>query len=428
MDFVTRRKQLMQRTQHRALVIIPSANLIIRNGDSHYPFRQASDFYYLTGYNEPDAIALLAPGHAEGEYILFNRPRDPEREIWYGERVGQQGAISHYLADQAYDIQEFWKHLPLFLAHYETVIWPIGQNALFDQKLFAAIADLKTKKVPNAYLFQDLTIYTQELRLIKSAEELAMIRRAIAISIEGHLACLQRAQVGMYEYELEALLMHAFYRHGSRAPAYSAIVGTGRNSCILHYHTNNQRLKSGELVLIDAGAEFEGYAADITRTFPIDKTFSPEQRAIYAIVYEAQQAVIRLLKPGLAWDALQACAVEHITRGLCELGILSGTVSSNIEHKHYRQFYMHQIGHWLGLDVHDVGTYHVAGQSRLLQPGMVFTVEPGIYIMPHDQVDPKWWHIGIRIEDDILITSQGCEVLSAALPNTIDEIEAIRRS
>ncbi len=424
-----RRNQLMQRTQRRALIMIPSANLVIRNGDAHFPFRQSSDFYYLTGFNEPDAMALLAPGHPEGEYILFNRPRDPEREIWYGERVGQQGAINTYFADQAYDIQEFWKLLPIFLGHYEIIIWPIGHNPPFDQMLFAAIADLKHKKAPHfPSIFQDLTTYTQELRLIKSTEELAMIRRAVAISIEGHLACLQQAQAGMYEYELEAFLMHAFYRHGSRAPAYNAIVGTGRNSCILHYHANNQRLQSGDLVLIDAGAEFEGYAADITRTFPVNKTFSPEQRAIYAIVYEAQQAVIRFLKPGVAWEVLQACAVEHITRGLCELGILSGTVSSNIEQKHYRQFYMHQAGHWLGLDVHDVGTYHVDGQSRLLQPGMVLTVEPGIYIMPHDRLNPKWWHIGIRIEDDVLITPQGCEVLSAALPKTIDEIEAIRRS
>lgn len=431
MEFSVRRKALMDQTKRKAICIIPGASEKIRNGDCHYAFRQQSDFYYLTGFNEPDAIALLAPNHLEGDFILFNQPRDPAMEIWNGYRAGQDGACNDYHANSAYDIKEFWERLPTFFSDYDTIVMPLGQNAQFEQKLFATLDALKKDKrsavkVPSQIV--DLTKFTHEMRLFKSTEELKNMQQAVAISVDAHLMCMQQARAEMFEYELEAMIMQAIYRHGSRAAAYSSIVGSGKNACTLHYIANNQKLHSGDLVLIDAGAEVNCYAADITRTFPVDKQFSAEQKAIYEIVLTAQQAAIDSLKPGLAWENIQKTVVEQLTTGLCELGILQGSVDDNIENKTYRQFYMHGAGHWLGIDVHDAGDYKIAGKSRPLSPGMVFTIEPGIYISPSDAVDERWWNIGIRIEDDILLTEKGCNVLSSALPKTIADVEAIRRS
>lgn len=428
-EFAARRRSLMHLVGQDALVILLGAKNIIRNGDSCFPFRQHSDFFYLTGFCEPDAIALLAPGYPEGEFILFNRSKDPSLAIWHGEIAGQEGAVEVFDADKAYDIRQFWECLPSFLNMYNTIVAPFEQCQAFSQQLSSLIDQLKKSKRKQGQVpqrFQNLKLYTEAMRVIKSPHEIALIRQAVAISVEGHWQCLQHSRAGMAEYELEAMLLQTFYRLGSRASAYPCIVGAGKNACTLHYVSNDKTIKAGDLVLIDAGAEVDCYASDITRTFPINKYFSSPQRAIYELVLLAQQTAIDLLKPGIPWNTIQDTVINVLTTGLCELGLLKGSVVDNMAEERYKRFYMHGAGHYLGLDVHDVGDYKQNNKSRLLEPGMVFTVEPGLYIMPHAEVDERWWHIGIRIEDDVLITPNGCEVLSADLPKKPDDIEAIR--
>lgn len=392
-EFAQRRQQLLKKMGQDAIAIITAAPEVSRNGDSHYLYRQNSDFYYLTGFTEPEAIAVLIPGRAEGEYVLFNRMRDPAKEIWTGRRAGQEAAREIYGADEAYPTAEFEKKLPGLLRNRKQI----------------KVEDL-----------------IHEMRLFKSDAEAAAMRKAAEISVLAHQRAMRSCKPGMFEYELEAEIMYEFYRFGSRYPAYTSIVGTGENSCVLHYNDNNMQIKAGDLVLIDAGCEYENYASDITRTFPANGRFTAEQKAIYEIVLRAQQAAIAAIKPGMRWDVPQEICVRTITEGLVDVGILQGSVDDLIAQKKYFQFYMHRSGHWLGLDVHDAGSYAVNGNVRKVESGMTFTVEPGIYIAPNSLgIDKKWWSIGVRIEDDVLVTANGCDVLSGALPKTVSDIESL---
>ena len=428
-EYAERRQHLFAAMGKGAIAIVGSAAEILRNGDSHFPFRQQSDFYYLTGFNEPEAIAVFIPGRAQGEYILFSRPRDPAMETWNGRRAGQAGAIKDYGVNEAFSIHEFSERLPQLMAECQRVYYPIGRQAALDELILSAVNAIR-RKVRAGYIapleFVNIEHTLHEMRLIKSSAEIEVMRKATAISVEAHQRAMEKCRVGLYEYQIEAEMQYEFQRKGSKSPAYNFIVGGGENACILHYNENNAVLKEGDLLLIDAGCEYENYASDITRTFPINGRFTAEQRAVYEVVLEAQLAVIASVRPGLRWNETHELGVRKITEGLIKIGLLQGDIEELIATRAYDKFYMHLTGHWLGLDVHDAGTYKKAGEWRVLAPGMVFTVEPGIYIAANTQgVDPKWWNIGIRIEDDIVVTENGCEVLTAGLPKTIAEIEAL---
>lgn len=428
-EYAKRRHALLQKIDSHAIVILPSNPTSIRNGDYDYPYRQHSDFYYLTGFEEPCAVAILLPNRKAGEFILFNRVRNRDEEIWNGYRAGQEGARKIFGADEAYPIEEFETKLPELLEGRTEIHYALGMDKMFDKILIAATKKLHGKirsgtQPPIAFI--DIAHSLHEMRLIKSPTEVELMRKAADISVDAHVSAMQLCKPGMNEYELEAELQYVFNRNGARFPAYTSIVGSGANSCILHYNSNNQVIKDGSIVLIDAGCEYENYASDLTRTFPANGTFSPEQRAIYEIVLAAQLAAIKTIRPGSSWDTAQKVIVKIITQGLLELGLLKGNLNTLIEKEAYTKFYMHRSGHWLGLDVHDVGRYKINNKWRKLEPGMVLTVEPGIYISSDLSGVPKKWHnIGVRIEDDILVTQQGHEVLSEQLPKTISDIEAI---
>lgn len=428
-EYAKRRKALMQKIGTEGIVILPSNNELSRNGDAHFPFRQQSDFYYLTGFDEPDAVLILAPKRKEGEYILFNRVRDRDREIWDGPRAGQEGAVNDYLADQSHSIEELEKILPDLLIGREAIHYPLGMNKAFDKILMRALNNIRSKirtGLPFPQAFVDISPSLHEMRLFKSSAEVAVMQKAIDITAGAHKRAMQHCKPGMFEYELEAEIMHEFIRHGARFPAYGSIIGSGRNSCILHYVTNNKRIENGDLVLIDAGAEYHNYAADITRTFPANGKFSPEQRDIYDIVLASQIAAIKAVKPGASWTNPQTVIVKIITQGLVDLGILKGNVDTLIEKNAYFPFYMHRSGHFLGLDVHDVGRYRIHNKWRNMEQGMVLTIEPGIYISADiPSVHKRWHNIGIRIEDNVLVTAKGNDVLSKQIPKSIADIEAV---
>ncbi|MBX3708358.1 MAG: Xaa-Pro aminopeptidase [Gammaproteobacteria bacterium] len=428
-EYAKRRKELMQKIGSNGIVILPSAPEVFRNGDAVYAYRQNSDFYYLTGFEEPEAVLVLAPKRKEGEYILFNRIRDRDREIWDGPRVGQEGAVEDYLADQAFPFSELTLMLPDLLAGRESIHYPLGINREFDKILMHSVNKVRSKSRGGVHppaAFVDITTSLHEMRLFKSSAEIASMQKAIDITEKAHVRAMQFCKPNCYEYELEAELMYEFQRNGARYPAYNPIVGAGRNTCILHYVNNNQKINEGDLILIDAGAEYQNYAADITRTFPASGHFTGEQRAIYELVLASQLAAIKSVKPGAVWTAAQSIIVKIITQGLIDLGILKGSLDGLIEKQAYFPFYMHRSGHWLGLDVHDVGRYRVETKWRTLQPGMVFTVEPGIYISADiPGVSKRWHNIGVRIEDNVLVTDKGHEVLSQKIPKTISEIEAV---
>lgn len=429
-EYYARRSHLAQLLPADSIAIIPAATEQLRNGDAHYRFRQDSNFYYLTGFEEPEAVLMISSGK-NFQSILFNRPRNPEQEIWTGTRLGQEGAVSVLGMNAAYSIATFEEELPKLLAGKNAVYYMLGHNEALEHKIINAINTLKHQvrkgvKAPDTLCDVDAII--SEQRLFKSDAEIDLMRRAAEISVAAHKRAIRQCKDGMNEYELEAELVYEFTRHGCRSVAYDPIVGGGDNACILHYTENNKPLRAGDLVLIDAGGEYHGYAADITRTFPVSGTYSKEQRAIYELVLKAQKAGIALIKPGLLWNEIQKKILEIITAGLCELGIIKGTVSELIAQEAYKPFYMHNSGHWLGLDVHDCGRYKIDNEWRPLEPGMVLTVEPGIYISPDaHNVDKCWRGIGVRIEDDVLVTNSGHEVLTAALPVEIDEIEALMR-
>lgn len=428
-EYAKRREAVMRSMGANSIAILPSAQAVIRNNDTHYPFRQNSDFYYLTGFEEPEAMLVLLPNRKEGEYLLFNRVRDRDKEIWDGPRAGQAGACTEFLADAAYPIAEFYDMLPALLENKTTIYYSLGYHPQIDERILAILTSMHTKfrsGMQTPVGFTDLTTIVHEMRLRKSPAEIAVIQKAVDITTDAHIKAMQYCKPGVHEYQLEAELLYQFNKNGSRAPAYTSIVGAGKNSCILHYIANNEVIKDGDIVLIDAGAEYQNYAADITRTFPANGKFSPEQKAIYELVLDSQLAAIKSIKPGSSWTKAQEIIVEIITQGLVDLGILKGNVKELIANHAYFPFYMHRSGHWLGLDVHDAGRYRVNDKWRELEPGMVLTVEPGIYIAETIPGVPKRWHnIGVRIEDNVLVTKTGCEVLSARIPKTVADIEAL---
>ncbi|MEM9304094.1 MAG: aminopeptidase P N-terminal domain-containing protein [Pseudomonadota bacterium] len=423
--YANRRRQVMSMAGQDAIVILPSAPLRIRSRDTAYPFRQSSDFFYLTGYTEPEAVLVLVPGRDQGEILLFCRDRDPEKERWDGPRAGIDGAREQFGMDDAFPIDDIDEILPSLLGDRTRVFHTLGQDPDFDQRLIQWVNQVRShvpRSGTNPGEFISLDHHLHELRLFKNRDEIQAVARSAKLAATAHLRAMRACRPGMMEYELAAELLHEFHR-ANALPAYEPIVGSGANACIMHYITNADRIGSDDLVLIDAGAELEGYASDITRTFPASGRFTGEQRAIYEIVLAAQTAAIEIIRPGAAWDAPHEAAAQTITEGLCDLGLLHGDPHECYAEEDYREFFPHKTGHWLGLDVHDVGDYRVDGHSRELEKGMVFTVEPGVYIPPDADVDERWRGIGVRIEDDIAVTAEGCRNLSSDVPRTVDDIE-----
>lgn len=428
-EFTKRRRRLMRMMGQDSIAVLPTTPVRIRNRDVEYPYRPDSDFYYLTGFNEPEAVMVLAPGREHGEYILFCRENDPEQETWHGRRVGQEGACEIFEADDSFPISDIDDILPGLLEDRERVFYTIGCELEFDQKVTGWINRLRKKSHAGVHTpaeFVALDHLLHDMRLYKSRSEVSAIRKAVKISIKAHKRAMQICSPEMMEDQIEAELLYEFMRGGSKSPAYPPIVAAGENGCILHYTENSDVMKSKELLLIDAGAEYDNYAADITRTFPVNGKFTRAQKDVYEIVLAAQEAAIEKVQPGNHWNDPHEAAVRVITQGLIDLGLLKGRLSTLLKKHAYKKFYMHRTGHWLGMDVHDVGDYKVGGEWRILEPGMVMTVEPGIYIPAHtDKVARKWWDIGIRIEDDVLVTRDGNEVLTEALPRTVIEIEEL---
>lgn len=424
--FERRRREVMQ-AMGEGVAIIPTAPVHVRNRDVEFPYRADSDFYYLTHFPEPSAVAVLVPGRPHGEYILFCRERDPDKEVWDGRRAGPEGACAHYGADDAFPIDDIDDILPGLLENRPRVYYSMGRYPEFDARVIEWVNDVRAKSrqgVSAPGEFVNLDHLLHEMRLHKRAEELKLMRRAAKVSALAHRRAMRACRPGMMEYEVEAELMYEF-RRGGGVPAYSPIVGGGANGCILHYVENNAALRDGDVLLIDAGAEIDGYAADVTRSFPVNGRFSPEQRDVYEIVLSAQQAAIERVNPRAHWNEPHDAAVRVLVQGLVDLGLLKGAVDGLIESGEYKRYYMHRTGHWLGMDVHDVGDYKVEGQWRLLEPGMVLTVEPGLYLAAGRDVPERFADLGIRIEDDVLVTAGGSEVLTRDTPKTVDEIEHV---
>ena len=428
-EFKKRRKQLMQSIGKGNIGLIGSASVHIRNRDVDFPFRQDSDFYYLTGFNEPDALAVFIPDREQGEYILFCREFDEKKALWEGAHAGLEGATKHFAADDSFPIDDVDEILSGMLENKTKVFYPMGRDSDLDSSLQEWIRHIRSQSRSGVMAPAELASIEpilHEMRLFKSPTELALMRRAAEVSAQAHVKVMQSCQAGCFEYQIEADIVHHFMNEGLRAVAYPSIVAAGKNACTLHYTSNHDTLKNGDLLLIDAGAECDHYAADITRTFPISGKFSDEQAALYQLVLDAQLAAIEQIKPYAPWNAAHDASVDVITRGLVRLGLLKGNVKRLIKSEKYKQFYMHRIGHWLGMDVHDVGDYKVNQEWRLLQPGMVLTIEPGLYIPENCKaVDKKWRGIGIRIEDDVLVTKEGHEILTSGVPKTIADIEAL---
>lgn len=427
-EYVERRHRLLSQLKPNSVVVISAAQLATRSRDTEYPFRQNSDFYYLTGFPEPDALLLLS--NQDGEYtsILFCLPKDPQAEIWHGRRIGPDAAMQDFAMDEAYPLEDVEHALVELLEGHEHLYFAQGEQADLDVQVFSSLEQLRnapkqSRLAPHSLINIRPLLHT--MRLIKSVSEIALMQQAADISVTAHKRAMIFAKPGAFEYQLQAEIEHEFAMQGAKAPAYGTIVGGGDNACILHYTENSDALKEGDLVLIDAGAEFQGYAADITRTFPVSGRFSEPQAQLYKVVLDAQLAAIDLVKPGNNLKAVGDKAIEVLTQGLLDLGILSGDLSQLIKDKAYQAFYMHGIGHWLGLDVHDVGHYKVDGKDIAFEPGMVMTIEPGLYIAPDAPVDEKWRGIGIRIEDNLLVTTDGHINLTAAMPKQIDEIEKL---
>ncbi len=428
-EYQRRRKKLMDLMGHDSVAIIPTNQVYIRNRDVEFPFRPDSDFYYLTGYPEPEAVAILIPDREQGEYVLFCRQNDPHLEIWNGRRSGLDGAVNEYGANDSFPIEDLDEIVPGLLENCSRVYYTMGNNTALDQRVMGWVNQVRKRaragvNAPDEFI--SLNHYVHEMRLYKSRSEIAAMRKAAKISAKAHRRAMQVCKPGMYEYQIEAELKYIFTQGGARHVAYPPIVGSGANSCILHYTENNSQMRDGEMLLIDAGSEYQGYASDISRTFPINGKFSNVQKQVYEIVLRAQHAAIKKVKPGNHWNEPHEAAIEILTEGMLELGILRGKTKQLIKDQTYAKYYMHRTGHWLGMDVHDVGDYKVEGEWRTFEAGMVLTVEPGIY-MPAGSKDlpRKWWNIGIRIEDDVLVTANGNEILSKDAPKTIEEIEAL---
>lgn len=428
-EYARRRKTLMEQMGPDSIAILPAAPMYSRNRDVEHVYRQDSDFQYLSGFPEPEAVIALIPGREHGEYVLFCRERDPERELWDGLRAGQDGAVRDYGADDAFPIGDIDDILPGLIEGRERVYYAIGSNESFDHRLMEWIKTIRSKarqgaQPPSEFVALDHLLH--DLRLYKSAAEVKVMQAAAEISARAHVRAMQAARPGLFEYHLEAELDYEFRKGGAKMPAYGSIVASGRNACILHYRENDQPLKDGDLVLIDAGCEIDCYASDITRTFPVNGRFSAEQKAIYELVLAANEEAFKHIAPGRHWNEAHEATVRVITAGLVELGLLQGEVDALIASEAYKPFYMHRAGHWLGMDVHDVGDYKVGGVWRELEPGMCMTVEPGIYIAADNQnVERRWRGIGVRIEDDVVVTKTGCQVLTGGVPKRVEEIEAL---
>lgn len=423
-----RRKELMAQMEPDSIALLASAPPHTRNNDAEYLYRQNSDFYYLTGFTEEQALLALIPGRKQGEVVLFCQGKDKLKELWTGVLMGPDAAREQLGIDDAYPISDIDDILPGLIEGRERVYYSMGMDDQFDNRVMDWVKVIRNKvklgaHPPGEFLVLDHLLH--ELRLFKSNKEIKLMEQAARISAEGHKRAMAYCRPGIKEYELEAELLYAFTRGGSRAPAYTSIVAAGDNACILHYNESSADVEDGDLVLIDAGCEYEYYASDITRTFPANGKFSPEQKAIYQLVLKAQTAAIEAVKPGAVWDEPHNASVKVITQGLVKLGLLKGRPSQLIKQEAYKAFYMHRVGHWIGMDVHDVGDYKIDDHWRLLEPGMVTTIEPGIYIAPDNKkVAKKWRGIGVRIEDDVLITKTGHRVLSAGIPKTVAEIES----
>jgi len=427
-EYKQRRRSLMSHLGKNSIAIIPTASEKTRNRDSHFPFRPDSDFTYLTGFKEPEAVAVLIPGRKGSQYVLFCRENDKLMEIWNGRRAGLEGAKNIYDAEEVYPIDRLDEILPQLLENRERVFYSIGNDESFDKRLIEWVNKVRLKAragiiAPQEFISLDHLIH--EMRLIKSAAEIRTMRKAADISSEAHIKAMKACKPGMREHAVEAEISHTFTKHGC-PPAYTSIVGGGENACILHYNENDSALENGHMLLIDAGAELDCYASDITRTFPVNGKFSPEQKIIYEIVLKAQIAAIKKVKPGNHWNQPHDAAVRELTKGLIANGLLKGELSALIKKEAYKTFYMHRTGHWLGMDVHDVGDYKVNGKWRVFKPGMVLTVEPGLYIASGTKaIAKKWWDIGVRIEDDVLVTEEGYDILSKKAPKTVAEIEKL---
>lgn len=429
-EFLIRQKRLLEKMQPNSICLVPASHLVTRSRDTEYPFRQDSYFQYLCAFPEPEAWLVLSnhQDYSKELCVLFCLDKDPAMEIWHGRRSGPKQAKQQYPVDRAYALDELDEQLLDLIDGHQHVYFAQGHDHDADDLVFSLLQALRdapkqSKHAPSSLI--DVRIILDEMRLIKSASEIDLMRQAAAVATQAHIRAMQFVEAGKNEYHLEAEIHHEFAMQGAKYPAYSTIVGSGDNACILHYTENNQGLKAGDLVLIDAGCEWQGYASDITRTFPVSGAFSNEQKQLYELVLNAQLAAFDVIKPDNTIKQASDVVIAVITQGLIDLGILKGKLTDNIERQTYRQFYMHGLSHWLGLDVHDVGNYKIDGQDRPLKTGMVLTVEPGIYIAPDADVDSKWCGIGIRIEDNLLITQSGHENLTLAAPKTISDIEAL---
>jgi Xaa-Pro aminopeptidase len=428
MDVYQRRRQRFLKALGDGVAVLASAPPQVHHSDVEFPFRQDSDFYYLTGFDEPGAIAVFAPHHPEHQFVLFVRPRIREQETWHGIRAGVEGATERFGADVAYAIEEVDQHLPNYLKESSRIYTKLGRDEAFNQRMLQWLNHFQRNRVRTGsgpVGMDDPGMLIHDLRLYKDPEELALIERAIAISAEAHQQARALAKPGVYEYEIQALIEYIFRKNGAQGPAYPSIVAAGVNACILHYIENKKKLEAGELLLIDAGCSYGYYNADITRTFPVSGRFSPEQKAVYEVVLDAQKAAIQEVQVGNPYENAHLKAVRVLTEGLVDLGLLSGSIDQLIEENKYREFYMHRTGHWLGLDVHDVGAYKISEQEwHKLAPGNVLTVEPGLYIAPDCETVPEAFRgIGIRIEDDVLVTKKGPKVLTHAVPKEIKDLE-----
>lgn len=428
--FAKRRQRVLDAID--GVAIIPSAPVTLRNNDVEHEYRQDSDLFYLTGFDEPETVLVLSTVHPEHRSVLFVRPRDREREVWDGARAGVDGAKERCGVDATFPIGELSKRLGDYVAGAKTLYYELGSQSDFDRRLLGAINKARGRgRSPKPWptSIQHPETIWHEMRLLKDADELAQMRRAIEITGEAHVAAMRAAAPGKHEYEIEALFRETFRRNGSERPAYAPIVGAGPNATVLHYRANNRRIEEGELLLIDAGCEYGYYAADITRTFPVNGTFSEPQRKIYEAVLAAQEEAIAATAPGATVESLHRVTIEALTRGMVSVGLLTGEVSELVETEAYRRYYMHRTSHWLGMDVHDVGAYFVDGKPRPLEAGMVLTIEPGIYVSADDdEAPPEYRGIGVRIEDDVLVTEDGHEVMSSSIPKAVDDVERACRA
>jgi Xaa-Pro aminopeptidase len=429
--YASRRAAFVKQMKSPSIAIFPAAPASIRSHDTEYRYRQDNDFYYLTGFPEPEGLCVLSPQHESERFILFVRPRDKEKETWTGRRFGVEGAKDLFGADAAYTIDKIDEILPQHLLKAENVYYAFGRDDQLNNKVVTLMNQSRMQRQRNGYgpvSLSDSGEILHEQRLFKSTEELALMRQAVSASTSAHLAAMTQTRPGMYEYEIEALLEFHFRRLGATGPAYPSIVASGANATILHYIINDTLMQDGDLLLIDAAAEYANYCSDVTRTFPVGPHFSKPQREIYDLVLTAQKEAIAMTKPGVKFDDVHMRATEILVDGLRGFGLLSGDTKEIIEKGDHRKFYMHRTSHWLGMDVHDVGKYKLGEDSRVLEPGMILTVEPGIYIAEDAEgVDDRYQGIGIRIEDDVLVTASGHEVLTREIPKEVNELEALRK-